>query len=58
MGRRRRNALKETTKDLGEEKKGRGPRNKKYPSLAEQNKALIMKAQGTHVLGKKLTKRT
>ena len=51
-------ALEETTKDMVAEKKGRGPRNKKYPSLAEQNKALIMKAQGTHVLGKKLTKRT
>lgn len=51
-------ALEETTKDMVAEKKGRGPRDKKYPSLAEQNRAMIMKAQGTYVQGRKLVKRT
>ena len=51
-------ALEETTKDMVAEKKGRGPRGKKYPSLAEQNKALIMNAQGTHIYNRKPVKRT
>jgi len=48
--------LAQSTKDMADHIADRGPRDKKPPTLAEQNLALIRGARGTKVQGGKLPK--
>lgn len=50
--------LEQSIADMVAEKTNREPRAKKQKSLAEQNRELILRAQGTHVLERKLAKKT